>query len=341
MLADRFVPNDMALGDSGGSASAYARGAATDRDSPGGAAGDLGDGTDRFGISRLGTDSLGIDRVGADGHGATLALITGPNMAGKSTYIRQAALITLLAHTGCFVPATSETVGLCDRIFTRIGASDELHAGRSTFMVEMTETANICHHATAASLVILDEIGRGTSTLDGLSLAWAIAEHLAGRGCRTLFATHYHELTSLAERFANVANLNVSVREWQDQIVFLHHIVPGATDKSYGIHVAKIAGLPGPVVDRANELLRQLSVSHATPPHPPDLACPPAAGPTGSKSKNAGPGRPPLGAHEQLPLFREYLDHPVLDRLRQTDPDRLSPMQAFELIRQLRQEIDG
>src|SRR5690606_23221649 len=177
-----------------------------------------------------------------------LALITGPNMAGKSTFIRQVALIALLAHTGSYVPAERATIGICDRIFTRIGASDELHAGASTFMVEMTETANICHHATAHSLVILDEIGRGTSTLDGLSLAWAIAEHLTQRQCRTLFATHYHELTALAESYPNVMNLNVTVREWNDQIVFLHRIVPGATDRSYGIHVAKIAGLPPTVV---------------------------------------------------------------------------------------------
>ena len=193
---------------------------------------------------------------------STLALITGPNMAGKSTFIRQAALITLMAHTGSFVPAAQAAVGLCDRIFTRVGASDELHAGRSTFMVEMTETANICHHATDKSLVILDEIGRGTSTLDGLSLAWAIAEYLATRRCRTLFATHYHELTALAQQLPHVVNLNVTVREWQDQIVFLHRIVPGATDRSYGIHVAKIAGLPQQVIDRAGRLLSELSVSH-------------------------------------------------------------------------------
>ncbi|MEM6459570.1 MAG: DNA mismatch repair protein MutS, partial [Planctomycetota bacterium] len=198
----------------------------------------------------------------------SLALITGPNMAGKSTYIRTAALVTLLAHTGGFVPAERAVVGLCDRIFTRVGAHDELHAGRSTFMVEMTETANICHHATPGSLVILDEIGRGTSTLDGLSLAWAIAEHLAGVGCRCLFATHYHELTSLApgsdrtadrddgtsKTLANITNLNVTAREWNDQIVFLHRVAAGAADRSYGIQVARLAGLPDPVVKRAQEL---------------------------------------------------------------------------------------
>ena len=210
-------------------------------------------------------------------------------------------------------------VGLCDRIFTRIGASDELHAGQSTFMVEMTETANICHHASPRSLVILDEIGRGTSTLDGLSLAWAIAEHLAGRRCRTLFATHYHELTELAERFANVANLNVTVREWQDQIVFLHRIVPGATDRSYGIHVAKIAGLPDPVVRRANELLNQLEVNHHTP----------AAKPRPAAVKDA-----------QLSLFTEYLPHPAVEALLALKLEDLTPMQAFDALRVLRQKVE-
>jgi DNA mismatch repair protein MutS len=175
----------------------------------------------------------------------SLMLITGPNMSGKSTYIRQVALIALLAQIGSYVPAKEAMIGLVDRLFTRIGASDELHSGQSTFMVEMTETANILNNATERSLVILDEIGRGTSTLDGLSLAWAIAEHIASEvQCRTLFATHYHELTDLAQRFRGVKNLNVAVREWEDQVVFLHRIVEGGTDRSYGIHVARLAGVP-------------------------------------------------------------------------------------------------
>ena len=193
----------------------------------------------------------------------SLALITGPNMAGKSTYIRQVALIALLAQIGSYVPARSATIGLLDRLFARIGASDELHSGQSTFMVEMTETANILNNATDRSLVILDEIGRGTSTLDGLSLAWAIAEHIAGTvRCRTLFATHYHELTDLATRFTGVRNFNVVVREWEDQIVFLHRIVEGGTDRSYGIHVARLAGVPRSVLDRARVLLSELAVHH-------------------------------------------------------------------------------
>ena len=271
--------------------------------------------------------------------GATLALITGPNMAGKSTYIRQTALLTLLAHAGAFVPADAATIGLCDRIFTRIGAADELHLGQSTFMVEMTETANICHHATDRSLVILDEIGRGTSTLDGLSLAWAIAEHLADVGCRTLFATHYHELTAMAEQRGNVANLHVTVREWRDEVVFLHRIVPGATDRSYGIHVAKIAGLPPGVVARAKDLLSRLAVQHG-----PGEAAAPAGEGGGGGGASGGPGR--HGGDRPaavLPLFESSPDpepHPVLEAIRELELDRLTPMQCFDLLRQWRERLD-
>jgi DNA mismatch repair protein MutS len=253
----------------------------------------------------------------------SLSLITGPNMAGKSTYIRTAALLTLLAHTGSFIPATSATVGLTDRIFTRIGASDEIHLGQSTFMVEMTETANICHHATAQSLVILDEIGRGTSTLDGLALAWAITEHLARRGCRTLFATHYHELTQLAEQFSSIANLSVTVREWADQIVFLHRIAPGAADKSYGIHVAQIAGLPAEVTARARDLMTQLEVLTTSPRLAP------------------GPAAKPAAKSPQLSLFTEYVEHPAMKALRETDVNNLTPMMAFDLLRRLREEANN
>lgn len=195
-----------------------------------------------------------------------IMLITGPNMAGKSTYIRQVALLALLAHTGSFLPAAKARVDLLDRIFTRIGASDDLSRGQSTFMVEMCETANILNHATPRSLVVLDEIGRGTSTFDGLSLAWAIVEFLHNQtGAKTLFATHYHELTELAGRLPRLKNLNVAVREWHDQIVFLRKIVEGSTDKSYGIQVARLAGVPRPVLDRAKEILRNLEESELTP----------------------------------------------------------------------------
>jgi DNA mismatch repair protein MutS len=195
-----------------------------------------------------------------------IALITGPNMAGKSTYIRQVALLTLLAHTGSFVPAAEARIDLVDRIFTRIGASDDLARGQSTFMVEMSETANILNNATSRSLIILDEIGRGTSTFDGLSLAWSIVEHLHSQvGAKTLFATHYHELTELAQRLPRLKNFNVAVREWHDSIVFLRKIVEGGTDKSYGIHVARLAGVPKEVIERAKTILTNLEESELTP----------------------------------------------------------------------------
>ena len=201
-----------------------------------------------------------------DGTTQGIMLITGPNMAGKSTYIRQVALLVLLAHIGSFVPAAAARIDLVDRIFTRIGASDDLSRGQSTFMVEMSETANILNNATQRSLIILDEIGRGTSTFDGLSLAWSIVEYLHNQvGAKTLFATHYHELTELAGRLARLRNYNVAVREWHDQIVFLRKILPGGTDKSYGIQVARLAGVPKAVLDRAKVILRNLEESELTP----------------------------------------------------------------------------
>jgi DNA mismatch repair protein MutS len=246
----------------------------------------------------------------------TLALITGPNMAGKSTYIRQTALIVLMAQIGSFVPASSVVLGLADRLFARIGASDEIHAGQSTFMVEMTETANILNNATDRSVVILDEIGRGTSTLDGLSLAWAIAEHIALEvRSRTLFATHYHELTDLAHRIAGVKNLNVAVREWEDQVVFLHRIVEGGTDRSYGIHVARLAGVPPEVLGRARQLLSELAVQHvgsATPP-------------VGGKPRDAN----------QLELFQDPGPE-IVKILAAASLEQLSPMAAFDLVRDLK-----
>lgn len=255
---------------------------------------------------------------------ATLALITGPNMAGKSTYIRQNALIVILAHAGAFVPATRATIGVVDRIFTRVGSADELHLGQSTFMVEMLETARILHQSTPRSLVVMDEIGRGTSTLDGLSLAWAIAESLAERGCRTLFATHYHEITSLEDRLPRVRNLQVTVREWEEGIVFLHRIEAGRANRSYGIHVAKLAGIPRDTVARAEQLLESLAVhSPATPMSPPSS---PAA---------------PHSSARQLELFTEYLPHPIIEQLRALHLDQLTPMQAFDLLRTLVHAVAG
>ncbi|HED52857.1 MAG TPA: DNA mismatch repair protein MutS [Phycisphaerales bacterium] len=256
-----------------------------------------------------------------------LALITGPNMAGKSTFIRQVALITLLAHAGSFVPAASATIGLTDRIFTRVGADDALHRGQSTFMVEMIETANILNHATNRSLVILDEIGRGTSTFDGLSLAWAIIESLTDSGPRTLFATHYHELTELEEQLAGrVRNLHVMVREWsgsdgQPEIVFLHQIKPGRSESSFGIHVARLAGVPAKVTDRAREILSTLAVQHG-----------PSSAP---RSDPTGP------AETQLSLFTEFVPHPAVDRLREIKLDELSPIQAFDELRRLCAKVNG
>jgi DNA mismatch repair protein MutS len=262
------------------------------------------------------------------GQAPGLALITGPNMAGKSTFIRQVALIAALAHAGSFVPAASATIGLCDRIFTRVGADDALHRGQSTFMVEMIETANILNHATPRSLVILDEIGRGTSTLDGLSLAWAIAETLAGSdarpGPRTLFATHYHELTDLESRLdGRLANLHVAVREWtpasgESEIVFLHRVVPGRSDRSYGVQVARLAGVPLTVTQRAAQVLETLAVQHgaATP-------------------------RAPVSRPKQMPLFTEIVPHPAVDRLRAVDLDGVSPRAALELLHELRGMIEA
>jgi DNA mismatch repair protein MutS len=208
-----------------------------------------------------------------DGDENRLLLITGPNMAGKSTFIRQVALIVLLAQVGSFVPARAAEIGIVDRIFTRVGASDDLSRGQSTFMVEMNETANIVNNATAASLIILDEIGRGTSTFDGLSIAWSVAEHLHDLiRARTLFATHYHEMTELEMICPGVKNYNVAVREWNDQIIFLRKIQRGAADKSYGIQVARLAGLPIGIVDRAKEILANLEASELNAQGKPRLA---------------------------------------------------------------------
>jgi DNA mismatch repair protein MutS len=228
---------------------------------------------------------------------ARLQILTGPNMAGKSTYIRQIALISVMAQIGAYVPAESATLGIVDRIFCRVGASDDLSRGQSTFMVEMSETALILNHATDRSLVILDEIGRGTATFDGLSIAWAVAEHLHDTiGCRTLFATHYHELTDLANTKSAVANYNVAVREWNEEIIFLHKILPGAADKSYGIQVARLAGLPKAVVDRAKSILSHLEL-HSVKPE---------AKNQGPKAKNTVQDEFPKPNAPQMDLFANF-----------------------------------
>jgi len=252
-----------------------------------------------------------------------IALITGPNMAGKSTYIRQVALLSLLAHTGCSVPARRARIDLLDRIFTRIGASDDLARGQSTFMVEMSETANILNNATRRSLVILDEIGRGTSTFDGLSLAWSIVEHLHHQvGAKTLFATHYHELTDLADGVPGVVNFHVAVQEWKDDIVFLHKIKPGRSDRSYGIHVARLAGLPGSVLGRAREILSALERDELTRGGRPAISGAPAA------------------AQQQLGLFQAAADDVLRQRLRAIDVDGTTPLEALRLLAELKRDAD-
>jgi len=250
-----------------------------------------------------------------------LLIITGPNMAGKSTYIRQVALLTLLAQTGSFIPAEEATIGLADRIFTRVGAADELTRGLSTFMLEMVETANILNNATSRSLVILDEVGRGTSTYDGLALAWAICEHIALRlKCRTLFATHYHELTELEELLDGTKNLNVSVREWADEVIFLHRIVPGGTDRSYGVHVARLAGVPKEVIDRAKSILPQLQAHLAEGLDMPELA---------ERARRAA---------QQMQLFAGGADR-LVQELKAVDLNNMTPIGALDLLRSLKADL--
>jgi len=239
-----------------------------------------------------------------------ITILTGPNMAGKSTYLRQAAVIVLLAQCGSFVPAERAVVGLADRIFTRVGAHDDIRAGMSTFMVEMTETAFILNHATRASLVILDEVGRGTSTYDGVSIAQSVVEHLHDSprlGCRTLFATHYHELTALAERLPRVRNHRVEVLEEGEAVRFLHRVVPGGADRSYGIHVAALAGLPSGVIARARQVLGELE--RQRPLEPPD---------------------------QQLGLPIEMAADPLRKELEELEPDSFSPLEALRKLYELR-----
>lgn len=252
-----------------------------------------------------------------------IQLITGPNMAGKSTYIRQAALLTVMAQIGSFVPARSARIGIADRIFARVGASDELGKGQSTFMVEMTETARILNAATKHSVVILDEIGRGTSTYDGISLAWSITEYLHDViGCRTLFATHYHELTQLTQTLKQCVNWNVAVREEADDVIFLHKIIPGSADKSYGIHVAQLAGVPRPVLDRAKVILQTLESDHVD-----------------DSGKTKVPARRTQKKRElQLSLF-EAEEHPIIDELRQMKVDEMTPIAALQELHRLRERL--
>jgi DNA mismatch repair protein MutS len=243
-----------------------------------------------------------------------MLLITGPNMGGKSTYMRQVAIITLLAHIGCFVPAQTAVLGEIDQIFTRIGASDDLASGRSTFMVEMTEAANILHNATGKSLVLVDEIGRGTSTFDGLALAYAIARHLLEKNrCYTLFATHYFELTRLNEEFDQLANVHLAAIEHQHSIVFLHAVNEGAASQSYGLQVAALAGVPTQVIKAAKKQLRVLEQNSAT--------------------------LSPQGDLFSMSDIPEPVEHPLLQAIRDIHPDELSPKAALEILYQLKKLI--
>ena len=246
-------------------------------------------------------------------------LVTGPNMAGKSTILRQIGLCVVMAQLGSFVPAAEAEIGMVDRLFTRVGASDNLTQGQSTFMVEMSETSAILHNATARSLVLLDEIGRGTSTYDGVAIAWAVTEHLHDRvGCKTMFATHYHELMQLPEQLAHARNLNVAVRESGDSVVFLHRLEAGGTDRSYGIHVAQLAGLPDSVVARAREMLHTLEAEH-----------------------RVVPGEPVDTDPTQLALFNESLrPHPLVGELRAMDLDRLTPLEALNRLADLKRRTE-
>ena len=259
-----------------------------------------------------------------------ILIITGPNMAGKSTVMRQAALIVILAQMGSFVPAAAARIGVVDQVFTRVGASDNLTRGLSTFMVEMTEAAAILATATRRSLVVLDEIGRGTSTYDGVSIAWAVAEHLHDAiGARTLFATHYHELTELAATRPRIANMTIAVRQWKDDIVFLRRLVPGGTNRSYGIQVGRLAGLPSPVVERAREILANLELA----------ATDPDGRPRAARSADAGPAQP-----WQLSLFAPAAaptPSQVEARLAEIDPDELTPRGALELLYELRALLEA
>jgi DNA mismatch repair protein MutS len=247
-----------------------------------------------------------------------LIILTGPNMAGKSTYIRQTAILVIMAQMGSYIPAEKAAVGVVDKIFTRIGAHDEIAKGQSTFMVEMTEAADILNNLTPRSLIILDEIGRGTSTYDGLSLAWALAEHLQSKKARTLFATHFHELTALADQFSGVKNYNVAVKEWKDKIIFLHKIVPGSTDDSYGIYVAKLAGIPESVIKRSKKILTELE--------------------TGSHKATTKTER------DQLNLFAPALDA-TLEEVKKTlaglDVNSMTPVEALNTLNELKQKINN
>lgn len=266
-----------------------------------------------------------------------ISIITGPNMAGKSTYMRQTALIVLMAQIGSFVPAESANIGICDRIFTRVGASDDLASGQSTFMVEMTEVANILRNATANSLLILDEIGRGTSTFDGLSIAWAVVEHISNTkllGAKTLFATHYHELTELEGMLSGVNNYCIAVKEQGDDIVFLRKIVRGGADKSYGIQVAKLAGVPESVIGRAKEIVTEL-IDADISKKAKEIA---AAGQAANSGKKK-PEKPDEVDLAQMSLFDTVRDEDIVNEINGLDLGNMTPIDAMNTLYKLQNKL--
>lgn len=284
-------------------------------------------------------DMFVANDVYLDNHNNRISIITGPNMAGKSTYMRQAALIVLMAQIGSFVPADSANIGICDRIFTRVGASDDLASGQSTFMVEMTEVANILRNATVNSLLILDEIGRGTSTFDGLSIAWAVVEHISNPkllGAKTLFATHYHELTELEGTLGGVNNYCIAVKEQGDNIVFLRKIVKGGADKSYGIQVAKLAGVPDSVIARAKELVEELSDADITARAKEIAACGVSARQTKTSKKPAKLDEVDMA---QMSLFDTVKDDAILTELKELDISNVTPLEALNILYGLQNKI--
>ncbi|MFQ5862595.1 MAG: DNA mismatch repair protein MutS [Candidatus Brocadiales bacterium] len=276
----------------------------------------------------MGKGNFVPNSIDMDGESTKVMIITGPNMAGKSTYIRQVALLVLMAQMGSFIPAKGAKIGVVDRVFTRIGASDELYRGQSTFMVEMQEAANILNNATVRSLIILDEIGRGTSTFDGLSIAWAMTEHVFKNvGARTLFATHYHELTELATLFPGIKNYNVAVREWGEEVIFLRKIVEGGSDKSYGIHVARLAGIPREVVGRARHILEQLEANSL------DIYQRPKLG-----QSQVEEGQVEGGQNVQLSLFVPR-EQAVIEDLKSLEPTKLTPIEALNKLDELKKRL--
>jgi len=275
---------------------------------------------------KFANESFVPNDINLDGTQDTIMVITGPNMAGKSTYIRQVALLILMAQMGSFIPAKEAVIGTVDRIFTRVGASDELSRGQSTFMVEMNETANILNNATERSLIILDEVGRGTSTFDGVSIAWAITEYIYQHiHARTLFATHYHELTELALLFPGIKNFNIAVKEWGDEIIFLRKIVEGGTDKSYGIHVARLAGIPREVIQRARIILNNLEAATL------DVNGKPKFAPLKTAQNSKQPA--------QLKLFLSKQDK-VIEEIRKLETSRMSPLEALNKLDELKQKLE-